>query len=162
MTIEPSPQLRSRALRSLGRDAIYWHYPHYNRHPQSFPSGVIRAGPWKLIEAFETGELSLYNLADDIGESKDLSDQLPARVSPSPGPAARVSTPLKSTPSSWPAFDPVNDQVTPSPGPVSVSRALPPARLSNPLKAMPATLPVPGPLTVHCVAVAQPRGLDPD
>jgi arylsulfatase A len=64
----------------LDRDAIYWHYPHYNQHPQSFPSGVIRAGDWKLIEAFETGKISLYNLADDIGETDDLSDQEPARV----------------------------------------------------------------------------------
>ncbi len=57
---------------SLGRDAIYWHYPHYNQHPQSFPSGVIRAGDWKLIENFETGRLSLYNLASDVAESNDL------------------------------------------------------------------------------------------
>ncbi len=58
---------------SIDRDAIYWHYPHYNQHPSSFPSGVIRAGDWKLIEAYETGELSLYNLSDDIGETTDLS-----------------------------------------------------------------------------------------
>jgi len=65
---------------SLPRDAIYWHYPHYNRHPQNFPSGVIRSGNWKLIESFETGELSLYNLADDIGETVDLSEKRPAKV----------------------------------------------------------------------------------
>ena len=65
---------------SLDRDAIYWHYPHYNQHPQSFPSGVIRAGDWKLIEAFETGELSLYNLASDLGETNDLSVKQPAKV----------------------------------------------------------------------------------
>ena len=64
----------------LNRKAIYWHYPHYNRHPSAFPSGVIRAGDWKLIEAFETGELSLYNLADDIGETKDLAKENPAKV----------------------------------------------------------------------------------
>ncbi len=64
----------------LDRDAIYWHYPHYNQHPQSFPSGVIRAGDWKLIEAFETGELTLYNLASDIGEANDLSAEEPAKV----------------------------------------------------------------------------------
>lgn len=64
----------------LDRDAIYWHYPHYNQHPQSFPSGVIRAGDWKLIEAYETGKLSLYNLADDIGEANDLSSTEPAKV----------------------------------------------------------------------------------
>lgn len=64
----------------LHREAIYWHYPHYNQHPQSFPSGVIRAGDWKLLEAFETGELSLYNLADDIGETNELSAKHPAKV----------------------------------------------------------------------------------
>lgn len=64
----------------LKRDALYWHYPHYNQHPQSFPSGVIRAGDWKLIEAYETGELLLYNLADDIGETNNLSAEEPARV----------------------------------------------------------------------------------
>ncbi len=64
----------------LDRDALYWHYPHYNQHPQSFPSGVIRAGDWKLIEAFETGELSLYNLTDDIGETNDLTDRESTKV----------------------------------------------------------------------------------
>ncbi len=64
----------------ISRDAVYWHYPHYNQHPQSFPSSVVRAGNWKLIEAFETGELSLYNLADDIGETNDLSAKEPAKV----------------------------------------------------------------------------------
>ncbi len=64
----------------LDREAIYWHYPHYNQHPQSFPSSVIRAGNWKLIEAFETGHLSLYNLATDISEIRDLSEQQPAKV----------------------------------------------------------------------------------
>ena len=65
---------------TINRDAIFWHYPHYNQHPQSFPSGVIRAGDWKLIEAFETNELSLYNLADDLGETNDLSERHPAKV----------------------------------------------------------------------------------
>ncbi len=72
------PVLNGKA--NLKRDAIYWHYPHYNQHPSSFPSGVIRAGDWKLIEAFETGELSLFNLDDDLGETKDLADREPAKV----------------------------------------------------------------------------------
>ena len=64
----------------LKRDAIYWHYPHYNQHPSSFPSGVIRTGEWKLIEDFETGRRSLFNLAADIGETKDLSSSEPKMV----------------------------------------------------------------------------------
>ena len=41
---------------------------------------MIRAGDWKLIEAFETGEVSLYNLANDIGETNDLSAKEPAKA----------------------------------------------------------------------------------
>ena len=65
---------------SLDRDAIYWHYPHYNQHPQSFPSGVIRAGDWKLIEGYDSGELSLYNLADDLGETTNLAKKNPSKA----------------------------------------------------------------------------------
>lgn len=57
---------------TLSRDALFWHYPHYNQHPESFPSGVVRAGDWKLIENFETGRSSLYKLASDIDETNDL------------------------------------------------------------------------------------------
>ena len=64
---------------SLAERGIFWHYPHYNQHPQSFPSGVVRAGPWKLIERFETGELELYNLDDDIGETKNVANESVAK-----------------------------------------------------------------------------------
>ncbi|MDG2380042.1 MAG: sulfatase [Pirellulaceae bacterium] len=64
----------------LERDTLYWHYPHYNRHPSSFPSGAIRAGRWKMIEDYETGQLSLYDLNNDIAESKNLSQENPAKV----------------------------------------------------------------------------------
>ena len=64
----------------LDRQAIYWHYPHYNQHPESFPSGVVRAGNWKLIEAFESGTLSLYDLSNDLGEQKDLAKSQPEKV----------------------------------------------------------------------------------
>lgn len=64
----------------LNRDAIYWHYPHYNQHPFSFPSGVIRSGNWKLIENFESGELELYDLQHDLGETTNLAGKESARV----------------------------------------------------------------------------------
>ncbi|MEM1227940.1 MAG: sulfatase [Planctomycetota bacterium] len=66
--------------RGLDREALYWHYPHYNRHPQNFPSGVIRSRDWKLIESYETGDCYLYNLRDDVGETSDLSGEEPDRV----------------------------------------------------------------------------------
>lgn len=66
------PVLRGQG--NLEREALFWHYPHYNQHPQSAPSGVIRQGAWKLIEFYETGKLELYNLREDLGEKKDLSE----------------------------------------------------------------------------------------
>jgi len=59
------------------RDAIFWHYPHYNQHPQSNPVGIVRRGNWKLIEFFETGDLELYDLSEDIGEANNLAAQQP-------------------------------------------------------------------------------------
>lgn len=64
----------------LKRDALFWHYPHYNRHPQNFPAGVIRVGDWKLMQAFESGEVSLFNLAEDIGETTNLAKKHPDRA----------------------------------------------------------------------------------
>jgi arylsulfatase A len=57
---------------AIERDALFWHYPHYNRHPQSAPVSIVRKGPWKLIAFLESGNLELYHLAKDLGEAKDL------------------------------------------------------------------------------------------
>ena len=65
--------------KSLARDAIYWHYPHYGNQGGA-PSGAVRCGDWKLIEWYEDGKAELFNLQDDIGETKDLTIQQPERV----------------------------------------------------------------------------------
>jgi len=62
------------------REALFWHYPHYNQHPQSAPASIIRRGPWKLIEFLETGAVELYNLSDDLGETSDLAQKEPGRA----------------------------------------------------------------------------------
>lgn len=62
---------------TLYRAAIYFHYPHYHH---SRPAGAIREGDWKLIEFFEDGDLELYNLAEDVGESRNLAEQLPDKA----------------------------------------------------------------------------------
>ncbi|MHB8898050.1 MAG: sulfatase [Thermoguttaceae bacterium] len=62
---------------SLGRRALFWHFPHYNEHPSSVPSSVIRRGPWKLIETFDPQGIELYNLADDLGETENLAAAKP-------------------------------------------------------------------------------------
>jgi uncharacterized sulfatase len=58
---------------TIDRAAIYWHYPHYHH---SRPSGAIRAGDWKAIEFFDTGDVELFNLKDDIGESRNLAGEM--------------------------------------------------------------------------------------
>jgi len=62
---------------TLDRDAIYWHYPHYHH---STPAGVIREGDYKLIEFYEDGKLELYDLANDIGEKKNLATKMPQKA----------------------------------------------------------------------------------
>jgi len=73
--VDLSPVLKGRGR--VNREAIFWHYPHYNRHPQNFPAGVIRKGNWKLIEILDTGELELYNLSLDIGEQNNQVEAHP-------------------------------------------------------------------------------------
>ena len=54
------------------RKALFWHYPHYS--PQGAkPASAIRSGDWKLIRNYETDQVELYNLKDDLGETKNLS-----------------------------------------------------------------------------------------
>jgi len=62
---------------SLGRAALYWHFPHYNEHPSSVPSSVIRKGSWKLIETFDPAGVELYNLADDLSEKNNFAAAQP-------------------------------------------------------------------------------------
>lgn len=64
------------------REALYWHYPHYHHHGYA-PSGAIRMGDYKLIEWFERklwgepNQVSLFNLREDIGETRDLATEMP-------------------------------------------------------------------------------------
>ena len=58
-------------------DTLYWHLPHYHH---STPASAVRRGPWKLIEFLEDGRLELYNLRDDIGESRNLAAERPEKT----------------------------------------------------------------------------------
>ena len=83
----PNPQAtgydRSKHFRGeaevLPDRVLYWHFPHYS---QSFgrPGGAIRVGNLKLIEYFEDGRRELFDLAKDIGESKNLAAEKPEVV----------------------------------------------------------------------------------
>jgi len=62
----------------LGRDAIYWHYPHYHGSTWA-PGAAVRQGDWKLVEFYEEGIAELYNLKSDIAEREELSSQHPEK-----------------------------------------------------------------------------------
>jgi arylsulfatase A-like enzyme len=63
----------------LGREAIFWHYPHY-ANQGGRPASSLRAGDWKLIEHFEDERLELFNLREDEAEESDLSAREPDRT----------------------------------------------------------------------------------
>jgi arylsulfatase A-like enzyme len=62
----------------LQRDAIFQHFPGYlgagPGHWRTTPVSLIHSGDWKLLEFLEDGRLELYNLRDDISESKNLAE----------------------------------------------------------------------------------------
>ena len=66
--------------KSLEREAIYFHLPHYHHINSMGPSGAIRKGDFKLIEVFETGKYELYHVREDIGEHHDLAEKMPDLV----------------------------------------------------------------------------------
>ena len=62
-----------------GHRTLYWHYPHY--HGSSWkPGASILDGDWKLIEFYHHDKVELYNLANDIGEQKDLATRRPKKT----------------------------------------------------------------------------------
>ncbi len=68
----------------LERDAIFQHFPGYlGSGPglwRTTPVSLIQAGDWKLMEFLEDGRLELYNLANDIGETKNLAKENPDKA----------------------------------------------------------------------------------
>ena len=59
--------------------SLFWHFPHYTNQG-SKPAGAVRKGDWKLIEHYEDGQVELFNLAQDIGETTDLASRYPDRA----------------------------------------------------------------------------------
>ncbi len=60
-------------------EPLYWHYPHYSNQGGP-PAGAIRMGPWKLVERYEDGSIELYNVEEDLDESRELVKQYPDRA----------------------------------------------------------------------------------
>jgi arylsulfatase A-like enzyme len=71
--VNVTPLLQGQAL---AKRALYWHYPHYGNQGGA-PSGAVREGDWKLIEWYEDGSRELFNVREDVGESKNLAAEHP-------------------------------------------------------------------------------------
>lgn len=69
-----------KGAKSIDREAIYWHFPHYSNHGMQSPGSAVRAGKYKLIEYFENGTVQLFDLEKDLSELHDLSKENPAKV----------------------------------------------------------------------------------
>ncbi|MCX8489405.1 MAG: sulfatase [Opitutales bacterium] len=106
--ISLAPLLKSGA--KPDRDAIFWHYPHY--HPGgATPYSAIRSGDFRLVHFYEDDRDELYDLANDVSETKDLAPSQPDHAKAL---RTRLDAWLKSVdaqlPKPNPAYDPVGDK----------------------------------------------------
>jgi len=63
----------------IGRDELFWHYPHYHGSAWK-PGSALRKDNWKLVVHYEDDRIELFNLAEDPGEANDISEDLPGRT----------------------------------------------------------------------------------
>jgi len=61
------------------RGPLFWHFPQHETR-QVGPRGAVRDGDWKLIEDFASGQVLLFDLARDGGETNDLAATEPERA----------------------------------------------------------------------------------
>jgi arylsulfatase A-like enzyme len=68
----------------LTREAIYQHFPGYLGAGvdqwRTTPVSTITVGDWKLMEFLEDNHLELYNLRDDLSETKNLATTMPDKA----------------------------------------------------------------------------------
>ncbi|WP_254509070.1 sulfatase [Anatilimnocola floriformis] len=77
------PLIRDPAAK-LKRTAIFQHFPGYLGAGvdqwRTTPVSLIQSGDWKLMEFLEDGHLELYNLRDDLSETKNLAKEMPDKA----------------------------------------------------------------------------------
>ncbi|WP_414660741.1 sulfatase [Horticoccus sp. 23ND18S-11] len=101
------------------RDTLFWHYPHHQHYQLggTMPYGAIRAGDFKLVEFFNDMHSELYNVREDIGESRDLAAAQPQKVAEL---RARLHAWRQEfgaqMPTPNPRHDPARPEYTPPPG----------------------------------------------
>jgi len=95
------------------RSRVFCHFPHGGENqalqiPGFLPSAYVRDGDWKLIRFFAgnpdgTDRFELYNLRDDVGETKNLAAEQPELVKKL---AAELERFLQDTEAVIPQFNP--------------------------------------------------------
>jgi len=77
---------------TLADRPLFWHFPIYlqaydpetddGRDPlfRTRPGSTMRYGKWKLHEYFEDGAYELYDLSEDIGETRNLAGSQPEKL----------------------------------------------------------------------------------
>ncbi|HEY0548943.1 MAG TPA: sulfatase [Verrucomicrobiae bacterium] len=100
------------------RDALFWHYPHYQHYQLggATPYGAIRVGDFKLIEFFDDMRVELYNLREDIGEQRNLSATMPAKANEL---RARLHAWRKEVGAQMPSRNPNHDPLKPEHDPAT-------------------------------------------
>ena len=73
----PALYQKSDIIRS--RDALHFHWPHYQHGKKSKPASTIINGDYKLHYWWETGEIQLFNLSKDLAETTDLAKSHPEK-----------------------------------------------------------------------------------
>ena len=64
----------------LKRESIYFHYPNYAFHKGNRLGSAIRSGDYKLIKFYDNDSIELYNLKNDISETRNIADEMPAKA----------------------------------------------------------------------------------
>lgn len=64
----------------LGRDALYWHYPHNRMEVSHYMGTTILEGDWKFYKGYSVVPDALYNLNDDPMEQKNVIKKHPKLV----------------------------------------------------------------------------------
>jgi len=59
---------------------LFWHFPHYTNQG-SRPSGALRDENWMLVEFYDDAVAELYDLSNDVQETRNLASSQAERVS---------------------------------------------------------------------------------
>jgi len=61
-------------------DFLVFHWPHYQHEKHSIPDTTILSDGWKLHYWWESGQVQLFHLDKDLGESQDVAADYPSRA----------------------------------------------------------------------------------